>query len=387
MKNGKRRFAEKTVGGKAVRVMWIVMAALLGCIALSIGALALASPGKTVPFCENGQPLAGSVSEKIRVSIDGEQQGMFIRGRSTDNPVLLFMHGGPGMPEFFLTETYQTGLEDHFTVCYWEQRGSGLSYRTGIPGDSITTEQLVSDTIEVTQYLQERFGQAKIYLMAHSWGTFIGIQAAARAPELYHAYIGMAQIVNMAESERRAYAWMVEQYEAAGNDNMVKQLKAYNVLDTQPDTALIPYFKSMLRDNAMHDLGVGTMRDMKSVISGVFVPVMTCRAYTLGEKINLWRAKAFLRSDTVLLEQLFSTDISALVTRLEIPAYFFCGAYDLTVNHDLSEAYCAQLEAPVKGFYLFEQSAHTPMFEEPERFLQVMTEDVLAGKTSLANAS
>ncbi len=368
--------------------MLIVLGVMLGGILVLVAVLLIVSPGQIKPFSDdNGKPLAGSVSEKIWVNINDAEQGMFIRGKNTDNPVLLFVHGGPGMPEYFLAAAQDSGLEDQFTVCYWEQRGSGLSYKPGMDGDAITAEQLVSDTIEVTRYLQERFGQERIYLMAHSWGTFIGIQAAAQVPELYHAYIGVGQIADTPESERRAYAYMLAQYEAAGNTGMADRLKEYNVLEPQPDTSLLPYFKSMLRDKAMHELGIGTTRDMRSVITGIFRPVMKSPAYTLGEKISIWRAKAFLRSETGLLEQLFSSRAADIVPELKIPAYFISGAYDLTVNRDLSEEYFKQLQAPVKAFYTFEDSAHSPMFEEPNRFLEVMTRDVLVGGTSLADAS
>ncbi len=386
--NKRRRYAGKSVIRRTVKIMPIVVGALLGCVAVLTAALLVMSPGRGKPYTgTDGEPVAGSLSEKIWVSIGGIEQGMFIKGKSADNPVMLFVHGGPGMPEYFLAETYDTGLEDRFTVCYWEQRGAGLSHHTGMTGDGITAEQLVSDTIDVTNYLRARFGQDKIYLMAHSWGTFLGIQAAAKAPELYHAYIGVAQMADAAESERQAYAYMLERYRAAGDASMVRQLSSWNLLSEQTDTALIPYFKSMLRDKAMHQLGVGTMHDMNSVVTGVFLPVMTCRAYTLGEKINVWRAKTFLRSETGLINQLFTTKMANAVPKLDIPAYFLCGAYDYTVSYDLSKAYFGLLKAPVKGFYTFAQSAHSPMFEEPQLFMDILTRDVLTGQTGLADAA
>ena len=149
-----------------------------------LGLLFIWSPGQPQPFLdENGQALAGSLSEKIHVPINGVQQGMFIKSKKANNPLLLFVHGGPGMPEYWLSQRYPTGLEDHFTVVWWEQRGAGLSYRAGIPPESMTAVQFIADTLEVTRYLLKRFDQEKIYLMAHSWGSYIGIQAAAQAPE------------------------------------------------------------------------------------------------------------------------------------------------------------------------------------------------------------
>jgi len=191
---------------KAMRMILMIPAVFIVCL-LIIGSMLLAySPGKPQPFLdENGNPLAGSISEKIHVSINGVDQGMFIKSKDINNPVLLFVHGGPGMPEYWLTQRYPTGLEDIFTVVWWEQRGAGLSYSADIPPETMTAEQFVADTIEVTKYLRQRFGKEKIYLMAHSWGSYIGIQAAAREPDLYYAYIGMGQISHQIQSEQLAY--------------------------------------------------------------------------------------------------------------------------------------------------------------------------------------
>jgi pimeloyl-ACP methyl ester carboxylesterase len=369
---------------QVVRIIVGLLAVLLAGILILTAVLFIISPGKPTPFLDSDGSIAkNSISEKIRVDINGAEQGMFIRGRDIANPVILFVHGGPGMPEYFLAEKYKSVLEDSFTVCYWEQRGGGLSYTKGMSGDSITTAQLVDDTLAVTDYLRDRFGQDKIYLLAHSWGTFIGIRAAEKAPELFSAYIGMAQVVNTAESEKQAYQYMMAQYEAAGDTKMLNKLKAYPILDS--DAVMIPYFKSMLRDQTMHALGIGTMRDMKSVVTGIFLPVFGCRAYTLGEKVTVWRAKAFLRSDTVLLDELFSTDMSVEVPKLEVPVYFFTGSHDYTVSSDLTRQYFETLQAPEKGLYIFENSAHTPMFEEPEKFVQIMREDVLEKSFGLAD--
>lgn len=372
------------VARKAGRVILIMISLLLACILILVGILLARSPGKPKPFLDkNGKMIAGSISQKIYVNINGVKQGMFIEGKNKNNPVLLFLHGGPGMPEYFLAEKYMTALEDNFTVCYWEQRGSGLSYSNNTTANSETTEQLISDTLTVTNYLRNRFGEQEIYLMGHSWGTYLGIQAAAHSPQLYKAYIGIGQVSQQRESEIQAYQYMLGQYKTIGDKSMVKKLEAYPV--TESDTALNAYLESSLRDDAMHKLGIGTMHNMKSVITGIFLPVMQCRAYTLGEKINIWRGKAFLNSSTDLRIQMYATDLTAKVPKLDIPTYFMSGSYDYTVSHKLAESYFEKIQAPIKGFYLFKDSAHSPMFEEPEKFIRIMREDVLAGKNNLAD--
>jgi pimeloyl-ACP methyl ester carboxylesterase len=152
-----------------------------------VGLILWWSSGEARPFLgRDGKPLPGSISEKIRVEINGVEQGMFVKGMDVHNPVLLLVHGGPGMPDYFLREDHPTRLDEHFTVAWWDQRGAGLSYDPDMPRSTMTVAQFVADTLAVTDYLRERFGQDKIYLLGHSWGSFIGIQAAQRAPERLH---------------------------------------------------------------------------------------------------------------------------------------------------------------------------------------------------------
>ncbi len=363
---------------RAGRVMWIALAVLLIPALLLLGILLVLSPGTPKPFLDDGgQPLAGSISEKVRVDINGVEQGMFIQGRNTGNPVLLYLHGG--VPDHFLKDRYPTSLEEIFTVVWWEQRGSGLSYHPDMAPESLNPEQLVSDTVALTNYLRARLGQTKIYLMGRSGGTFFGIQAAARAPELYHAYIAVAQISNQLESERLAHRYMLQRYKDQGNNKMAQRLEEAPVGGTAP----LPDAYLRVRDVAMHELGVGTTRDMKSIVTDMFFPSLLHREYTLGEKINLWRGKLF--SGSSLWNTQLSTDLTKKVTRLEIPIYFLHGVYDYTVSYPLAKSYFERLDAPAKGFYTFQQSAHTPFFEEPDKMREILRADVLTGTNGLAD--
>jgi pimeloyl-ACP methyl ester carboxylesterase len=347
-----RQFAKK-VG----RIMLINIAILLAGILMIIGALLILSPGKPAAFVdEHGNPLAGSISEKVFVNINGVEQGMFIKSKDDTQPVLLYLHGG--IPDYFLTQRYPTGLEDYFTVVWWEQRGSGISYNANLPSEPISLKQMVSDTLAVTDYLRNRFNKSKIYLMGHSGGSFIGIQAAMTAPELYYAYIGQAQMSNQLKSETLAYEYMLQQFKANGNEAMVRKLESAPV--SMDEGVSDAYLK--IRDEAMHSLGIGTTRDMKSIITGVFLPSWSSRDYTLIEKINLWRGKS-QSGVSVLWDEMLTTDLSKQVPELAIPVYFFEGIYDYTCSYSEAKSYFDQLKAPVKGFYTFEKSAHSPMFK------------------------
>ena len=371
----------RSLGRMVMRGVLTGFAVVLACLCAGVGVLVMWSyPGKPEPFVdEAGRPVSGSVSEKIRVDINGVAQGMFIKSRDVTHPVLLYLHGG--LPDYFLDHQYPTGLDEYFTVVWWEQRGAGLSYGPDIPSETTTTEQFIADTVAVTNYLRQRFGKQKIYLMGHSGGSFFGIQAAARMPQLYHAYIGVAQIANQVESERLAYDYMLQRFRADGNTSMVRKLEAAPVTRA----AGVPPAYLIIRDTAMHSLGIGTMHNMRSVVSGIFLPSLQSREYTLGEKVNLWRGK-FGAGVSSLWSEMITTDLNTTVTDLSIPVYFLHGTYDYTCSYSLARAYFDNLGAPVKGFYTFDRSAHSPIFEEPDKVQRILNSDVLAGTNSKADS-
>ena len=292
--------------------------------------------------------------------------------------MLLYLHGG--LPEYFLQERRPTALEDCFTVAWWEQRGAGLSYSSSLPPASMTTEQFIGDTLAVTHYLRQRFARNRIYLMAHSGGSFIGIQVVARHPELYAGYIAMAQMVDQLRSERLAYEYMVAEFQRRHDHRMLKRLVAAPVSEAHGTPR--PYLA--VRDTAMHRLGVGTTHDMKSVITGVFLPSLVSPHYSLAEKVRLWRGK-LASGVSVLWDDMLATDLAERVPSLDVPTYFLHGVFDRTCSYDLARDYFQRLEAPVKGFYTFEHSAHSPIFEEPERAGRIMREDVLNAVARLAD--
>lgn len=349
--------------------MWIALIPFGLAVALGVGWLWAVSPGRPAPLRDAaGYPIPGSLSERVTVVIGGIPQGMFIQSADPSNPVLLFLHGGPGMVEFFMEETYPTGLARHFTMVWWEQRGAGMSFSSDIPPETMTMDRMIADTIEVADYLRDRFGQDRILLLGHSWGSYLGIQVVAEAPDRFLAYVGMAQIAHQLRSEIMARETMIEAYRARGDDAMVRRLTAAEVsmeAGTSPEWM-------RLRDAAMHRIGAGHMREMDSVITGIFLPMWRVRAYTLPEKINIWRGKLWSRP--FFWDAMIRDDLGARLTDFDVPIHVFVGAHDLTANPALSRAYFDAIQAPEKGFHLFENSAHSPLFEEPERAVAILRE-------------
>lgn len=330
------------------------------------------SPGKPKPYLDTaGRVMPNSIAEKGFIDIRGGKIGFFIKGKNKDNPILLYLHGG--MPDYFLTEKYPTGLDELFTVVWLEQRGAGLSYNARYFDKPITIDDLIFDTKAVTQYVRERFSQDKIYIMAHSGGSYLGIKMIEKHPELYRAYIGVAQISYQKLSEKQAYDYIIGQYK-----NNPKRKKVYDELIDNPVelNKPLPLQYIARRDYAMHDLGIGTMRKMKDVVTGLFIPSLLFKEYSVKDKINLWRGKAS-SGISIIWAEIINHDLAQENTSFKIPVYFLHGVYDYTCSYQLAKQYFEKIEAPDKGFYSFNGSAHSPIFEEPGECVRIIKENIL----------
>ena len=215
--------------------------------------------------------------------------------------------------------------------------------------------------------------------MGHSFGSYIALKTIQLYPDYYCSYIAMAQVCNQKESEYRAYDYMKAQYEQAGNRKMVKKFN--NCPIRESDEMYEKYFSSSLRDTAMHELGVGTTRDMDSVIKGIFFPSLRCKAYTWQERINIWKGKAFSTQFPVVQDSINFNAFNE-VSAVQIPVYFIAVKYDYTCCYDLQYEYYKHINAPEKEFYTFENSAHSPIFEEPDASL-VIIDKILQDDTKL----
>lgn len=316
-----------------------------------------------------------SVFEKTYIDIDGAKIGIIITAKDSSNPVLLFCGGGPGIPQYLLEYMHPTELWKDFTVCYFDYRGTGLSYSKDIDTSDMTTERFTADVVAVTDYLRDRFNQEKIYIIGHSFGTYIALNTVYLHPERYKAYFAVSQICNQKQSELTAYEYMKSEYEKRGNKKAVKKFEKYPINTSQK--AFKEYTTSSLRDKSMHDLGVGTCRNMRSVISGIFFPSLKCKAYTPSERINIWRGKIQANKYAVT-EDTFNFNAFNDIPEIKIPIYFFGGQYDYTCCYLIQKEYYDIIKAPDKQFFTFEDSAHSSIYEQPDKAKRIIGE--LIGK-------
>lgn len=326
------------------------------------------SPGKLAPVTDaNNQEFSSGISEKVYCDINGIKQGMFLRGEDSSKPVLLLLHGGPGSPEFAIGERGEdknARLEQEFVVCYWDQRGAGMSYHSDIDINTMTPEQAIEDTKEVTLYLKERFSQEKIYLLGHSWGSYLGVKTIKKYPEYYHAFIGVGQITKQTESEKLAYKYLFEEAKRRNDKKAIKNLKKFDVnAEDFPSQEYI----AKVRLNLMNKYGVGMMHKDFSMLP-MIIDILMFKGYTVGDKIGYARGMLFAQRTLfpyVTVANLFETS-----NKFEVPIYIFQGDYDYQVSQALTREYYEAIEASDKAYYAFANSAHYPMWEEPEKFMK-----------------
>jgi proline iminopeptidase len=335
---------------------------LTGVVTLAIAAMAffIAIPASTAPVVgSDGGPLAGSVAELTTVTIGGHDQTMMIRGRSVDNPVLLYLTGGPGGTDIGAIRRDVT-LEQDFTVVAWDQRGAGKSYSALDPTDTFTTAQLVSDTVEVTTYLRDRFDEAKIYLVGQSWGSTLGVLAAQQHPELYHAFVGVGQMVSQRETDIMFWEDTLTWAEETGNTGLAETLRRNG---PPPYENLMHYDPFIARE---HDWTPYPEFDSNNEMPAIlFVP-----EYSWMDRINAF--KGFLDTAGVLYPQLQGIDFRQDVPTLEVPFYMVLGEHEARGRAVLAEEWFDMLNAPAKEAFVFEGSGHRAHFDRPGEFAKVM---------------
>jgi pimeloyl-ACP methyl ester carboxylesterase len=345
-------------------VLYTLGAILLIAILVTI-ALYIVSPGKPLPLYDaDGNAIDGGISEIVKVEIGGVSQYLIIRGYDITKPVMLFLHGGPGSPEIAFMNYYNRDLEKDFVMVYWEQRGSGKSFSSDIPAESMTIEQFIEDTREVSLYLSERFSQPKIYLLGHSWGSLLGTLTIFHHPERFHAFFSVGQQADQYKSEFLSLEWIKEQ---ARERNETRDLKRISAITFPDSTANSKDWLSFVMQERQYVIkyGGGTSREITTMWPLIKMLFAT-REYTLADKFNYMRGSLFSLNSLWL--EVMNTNLFHRVDSVEVPVYIFHGIHDYTTSWVVAREFFEHLQAPVKEFYTFENSAHSPLMEEPERF-------------------
>ncbi|MFL1672792.1 alpha/beta fold hydrolase [Paenibacillus dendritiformis] len=351
-----------------MRIVWIV----LGVIAALLAGLAgyVAWKKKRNSNRIRVSSIGKGIDCREFVSIGGIPQYLHHRGESTDNPVLLFLHGGPGSPMLPFAQEFQLPWEKRVTVVHWDQRSSGKTYLRNDPvkvTPTTTVEQMVEDTRQVVGYLQKKYGQSKIIMMGHSWGSVLGSLFVQAYPEMVKAYIGVGQVVHMLDNERIGFDKALAAAQAAGNR---KDTEALLRMEPYPLTVFTDeWYKAMLnlrKYQGKYKLAAGPSFEL--VASALCSPF-----YSFRDTSIFFKEKAMGEAQSHIWKYLVeSFDLSALGSAYHIPVFYIHGEQDWQTPYSLARDFFSMIEAPRKQFYSIPEAGHATMLDQKTRFTEAL---------------
>jgi proline iminopeptidase len=309
------------------------------------------------------------------VRIGGIDQWIEVRGQNVNNPILLFIHGGPGIAFMPLAGWFQGPWEKYFTVVQWDQRGAGKTYATNneeLQRRTMNVPQMQQDALDVVNYLRNRFKREKIFVLGHSWGSVLGLWLAHEHPEVIYAFVGSGQVVSFEQNETVAYQDTLQQARERHNEQAVKDLEG---IAPYPPANVDSKKLSILRDWERDLLGPPPSTPQFIDTKKILTSVVSAPEYSLADDYGWIHGTPF--SISTLLPELMKIDLGKLGFDFRVPIFFFEGRHDPYCPPSLIWDYTQTIEAPQKEFVWFDNSGHFPFFEEQQKFANELVQQVL----------
>lgn len=352
----------------------ILRVAAIACSALFLGFVAkpaLAASTASSKSCGCGrsaiaasQRIApGGIDDLIAVDVGGIRQWISVRGNDPSNPLLLFLHGGPGSPMMPESWTFQRPWEDFFTVVQWDQRGGGKTFTAAKrkPDSLMTIDEMQSDAEQLIDLLLRKYGKRKLFLLGHSWGSILGVRIAQHHPEWLYAYIGVGQVVNARRNEEVSYKMTLAMAESTKNEAAIRDLK--RIAPYPNADGSFPPEKTMIErkwDIALGGMMYGQTSDDESQrceLSPQY-DAYDCGSRQMGESATA----------AILWSQLTSVSFDE-VSLFKCPVFIFAGSHDMTTPEPLQLDFYNRIEAPEKKYFKIEKASHYVVNEAPGEML------------------
>ncbi len=316
----------------------------------------------TPAIADDPRTPGSAIASLEQVKLGGDNQWILIRGQDRHAPIVLFLHGGPGMPMMYLAHAFQRPLEQRFLTVQWDRRGAGKTFSPDTDVAKMRVSREIADTIELMEMLRARFGAGKIILVGHSYGSSLGIRVAQARPDLVRAYVGVGQEACDRKDELKLQdAWIASQATSRGDAQTLALATAGKPYDRE--TYLFRYGGEMVASTSYFDL----------IRIGLHAP-----EYSLLDAYNVKRGVDFTHLH--LKDDVSRAALMDEVTRLAVPVYFFEGRMDYTAPFACAQKYFDRLVAPRKRLVWFARSAHFPFLEEPQAFANAL--DRVAAETN-----
>jgi len=307
-----------------------------------------------------------------KVILGGLSQKIHIRGNDESLPVLLCLHGGPGVSNRHSIMQCKE-LFDSFLVVAWDQRGTAGSYK-GAKAEDLTINQMVSDANELVEYLRKKFNKDKIFVMGGSWGSLLGTTLLNKHPEHIYAFVGFGQVVNIEKNEQMCWQYSLDEAKKANDQNDVDAL-----LEVGPPVmgCYKGGFDGMMKQrNIMMKYGGYSKEEGKqSYFDAMVKPMLKSGEYTISDLYGYIKGYKFVLTN--MWEEIGKVDFTKSCTKFDAPIFIFDGRLDYNTPAELVEDWFNMIEAPIKELHWFDKSGHNPMSDEPEKFIPLLKEKLL----------
>jgi pimeloyl-ACP methyl ester carboxylesterase len=307
--------------------------------------------------------------EDAYLDINHSNQFISIRSKNVkDNPVLLFLHGGPGASATALFQRFNKDLEEDFTVVCWEQRGAGKSFSNGLDKATLTVPQMIDDAHVLISYLCQRFGKEKIFLLGHSWGSRLGMYLVKAYPEKIEGFIGVGQEVSAFEGELQSWQYTYQRALDTKNQQAIKELEEMGAPQNGSYLAMYKtgFWGIVKQKEWLLKLG-GERYDRTNYNDWVSKMLAGYNGNVL--QLVKWSKASATTAGTMFHDSAFNNfDLRTDIASVYVPVHFASGSSDYNTPWPLVKQYASILEAPEKSFTLFDKSGHSPLFEESDKF-------------------
>lgn len=348
-----------------ILIVFMIIIAVVVLVALSVLVLRLINSNKNKIDTENG------IQESTYIDIDGMKQYIQIRGENTENPVMIFIHGGPASPMGYVSAYYQRELESELTIINYDQRGCGRTYYANDCNANSNIDLLVNDLNVIVEYAKERFGKDNVIIAGHSWGTVIGSIYVQKYPENVSCYIGISQITNLYENKLNAARAALEKDEIKGTEDeqklteLIKRMSQVKVKDY--DDMSLDDLGQLVSVTSKYIACEGEMSGLSQMITGITSPDMNFddMKWFLSQMNT---EKFFAQNKEIMEYAFFGFDIDTLSKTYDVPVYYLAGKGDYAVCQKDAQAYYENIEAPDKAFYWIENAGHSMFMDNPQLY-------------------
>lgn len=312
------------------------------------------------------------INIKKKVELNGFKQKIHIKG-DPNKPILLFIHGGPGVCNRHMCCVYNQDLLEHFMVVGWDQRGTGGSY-WGCDHSKLTIDLMVEDVEALVNYLRNEYHKDKIFTIGGSWGSLLGSRHAYKHPEHIYAFVGFGQFVDGELNEKISYDFALREATKANDKESVDKLVKLGA----PVMGCYKggYDGMLIQREVMNKYGGYSKKNQhKSYTGGLAREYLLSGEYVITDTLGVLLGNR--KTLEVMWPEIGAVKMQRDNIEYKVPYFIFDGRLDKNTPADLVQDYFDKIKAPIKELHWFDEAGHNPLIDNPSEFKQLLVEKLL----------